>query len=98
MLLNPILRGWAMYQRHVVTEATFPNVVDLWCGTSFSSGPTAAIQANPWVGQAAVLSAPASTRLGLCMRHKAAGIGLQAGAFPAYWATHQAPCEGPQRR
>lgn len=81
MLLNPILRGWAMYHRHVVAAATFSRIDHLvwtklwrWAKRRHPCKPMRWIKARYFVRQGL---------LGLRLRKSAIGIGLPADAVPA---------------
>ena len=62
--LNPVIRGWANYHRHVVSKATFyqvDNAIFKLCG----SGPNEGIPRSQTMGGGQILRAPRWTTLGL---------------------------------
>jgi hypothetical protein len=91
MLLNPILRGWAMYHRHVVAAATFSRIDHLVWTKLWRWAKRRHPQKNAqWIKAR-------STRLGLRLPRPGRRTGATVRALPSFDTTHQAPHEGSQR-
>ena len=54
--LNPVIRGWANYHRHIVASADVPEGGNEFCGKALAVGQTQALRANRRHGSQSILA------------------------------------------
>jgi RNA-directed DNA polymerase len=96
MVLNPILRGWAMYHRHVVAAATFSRIDHLMWVEAMALGQDAAIRRKGmrWIKARYFERHGMRDWVFACATIASLSWPIRPDPLPAGSIAHQAPHEG----